>query len=164
LTWVCFRCMLSGTHVDNMRGKLTAVYSFQWWGMFCVEIIVYIWVIWKKYLDTGWCKCEKKTGVEEICVKGFGFSFAKQHHFSFTTSEKFVKCNITTVWYSFIGVGGGGRIVMIICMVQPDYQVLVHETWCSFSRRQRHKVLFPHITSRYTWEWRNSSTYVYLSH
>jgi hypothetical protein len=51
----------------------------------------------------------KKTGVEEICVKGFGISFAKQRHFSFITSEKFVKCSDTTpspthcVW---VGEGG----------------------------------------------------------
>jgi hypothetical protein len=82
--------------------------------MFCVEIIVYVWVIWKKYSDKGWSKCEKKTGVEEVCVKCFGISFAKQRHFSFITSEKFVKCSDTTVWNSFIGVGGGVRILMIV--------------------------------------------------
>jgi hypothetical protein len=82
--------------------------------MFCVEIIVYIWVIWKKYSDTGWYKCEKKMGMEEICVKNFGISFAKQHYFLFITSEKLVKCSDTTVWNSYVGVGRGGWILMIV--------------------------------------------------
>jgi hypothetical protein len=64
---------------------------------FCVEINVYVQVIWKKYSDTGWCKCEKKTGVVEICVKCFSISFAQQLHFSFITSEKSVKCLVVSL-------------------------------------------------------------------
>jgi hypothetical protein len=71
--------------------------------------------------------------VEESCLKCLGISFAKLCHFSFISLEKSVKClGIPLSEIHFLGVWGkedSDDSILVICLVKPEYQVLMHETW-----------------------------------